>query len=324
MLRDGKRYVVSIILHWRVVYILSLVFTLAFINSEYASAQTLKTLYTFSGGADGDGPWSGLLIANNGLYGTTLEGGLFRSGTVFRLNAGGENAIYSFEGSPDGLSPYGGVFRDNSGNLYGVTLEGGSQPCSCGTVFEISPPKSPHASWQETVLHNFDISDDDGWEPHGPLVMDALGNLFGTTAQGGSFAYGTVFTVDTTGTEQVLYNFGADNWAGGVNPADGLILDPSGNLYGTAPAGGSHGNGVVFEIDSGGTENALHDFRGKPRDGRQPIAGLIRDHTGNLFGTTEHGGAFGDGAIFGINSNGKEALLYSFTGGEDGGLPQGG
>ena len=169
------------------------------------------------------------------------------------------------------------------------------------------------------VLHSFK-GGTDGGGPNGGVVRDAAGNLFGTTAHGGAFGNGTVFKLDTTGQETVLYSF-----TGGVDgaiPLAGLIRDAAGNLYGTTEAGGDltcnggSGCGTVFKLDSAGQENVLHSFTGK--DGTSPIAGVIRDAAGNLYGTTPQGGPFSSGTVFKLDSNGKETVLYNFTGGRGG------
>jgi uncharacterized repeat protein (TIGR03803 family) len=147
-----------------------------------------------------------------------------------------------------------------------------------------------------TVLHSFSSSGTDGTQPHAGLVMDKEGNLYGTTASGGSFGFffGTVFKVDTTGTETVLHSFsGAD----GIFPQAGLVMDKEGNLYGTTGAGGSGGDGVVFKLDTAGKETVLHSFTNTP-DGATPLAGLIIGKRGNLYGTSDFGGAYGSGTVF--------------------------
>ncbi|HUO17509.1 MAG TPA: choice-of-anchor tandem repeat GloVer-containing protein [Verrucomicrobiae bacterium] len=173
------------------------------------------------------------------------------------------------------------------------------------------------------VLYNFDGGANGGF-PLGGLVRDSKNNLYGTTAgdQGVSAGNGTVFKITSTGQYKTLYQF-----AGGVDgcyPAASLILDSSGNLYGTTLYGGSGtcsaGNGVVFEITTAGTEVVLHTFTGGT-DGSEPEGGLFRDRSGNLYGTTFAGGASSAGTIYEITATGTESVLYNFSGGGDGGNP---
>ncbi len=170
------------------------------------------------------------------------------------------------------------------------------------------------------VLHSF-TGGAGGATPHAGLVVDASGNLYGTTTAGGASNLGTVFKLDTTGKETVLYSFvgGAD----GATPNAGLVLDPSGNLCGTTTAGGASGLGTVFKLDITGAETFLYSFTGGT-DGATPRAGLVLDPSGILYGTTAAGGASNSGAVFKLDTTGTETVLYTFTGGADGGTPQAG
>jgi uncharacterized repeat protein (TIGR03803 family) len=206
-------------------------------------------LHSFNG-TDGSGPSGGLILdAAGNLYGTTSNGGAYGGGTVFKLDtAGTETVLYSFKGGvhADGSQPVAVLVRDTARNLYGTTEWGGDLTCEsygCGTVFKVDP------TGKETVLHTF-TGGADGEQPWAGLVRDAAGNLYGTTQAGGGTGCqggkgcGTIFKVDTSGTETVLYSFGAR----GENPTAALILDGKGNLYGTTFAGGAHGKGTVFKF----------------------------------------------------------------------------
>ncbi|MGA8430284.1 MAG: choice-of-anchor tandem repeat GloVer-containing protein [Candidatus Sulfotelmatobacter sp.] len=177
------------------------------------------------------------------------------------------------------------------------------------------------------MLYNFQ-GGTGGWGPLGSLTRDAAGNLYGTTLGGGDDVVdcdcGIVFKLDATGTETVLQNFTGSN---GARLAFGLTRDNAGTLYGSTVYGGlavsglcSGGCGTVFKLDAAGTESVLHTFTGKV-DGRYPVGILIRDAAGNLYGTTQLGGAFNFGTVFKIGLTGRETVLHSFTGGADGGNP---
>lgn len=172
-----------------------------------------------------------------------------------------------------------------------------------------------------SVLYNF-TGQPDGANPYAGPLRDAIGNLYGTTTAGGAYGFGTVFKLDTSGEETLLYSFagGAD----GANPySSGLIQDASSNLYGTTQGGGS-GYGVVFKLDTTGNETVLHSFTGGA-DGANPdpYGRLIKDAKGNLYGTT-YGGGSGYGVVFKLDPAGSETVLHSFTGGADGANPEAG
>jgi uncharacterized repeat protein (TIGR03803 family) len=197
----------------------------------------VTVLHTFTGGLDGGNPAASLLRdAAGNLYGTTILGGTSNAGTVFKLDAdGNETVLHSFNGT-DGESPYAGLIGDAAGNLYGTTLYGGA---SYGTIFKLD------AAGNETVLHSF-TGAPDGAGPSAGLIRDAAGNLYGTTYLGGTYGWGTVFKLDRAGNETVLHSFtsGQD----GAVPLGGLIRDAQGNLYGTAYYGGAYGAGTVFKV----------------------------------------------------------------------------
>jgi len=274
---------------------------------------------------DGFQPVSGLTIDSQGnLFGTTISGGSLNfGGTVFELSPtsdGGwtEKVIHDFNGSgrgSDGYQPNAGLISDGKGNLYGTTSSGGTRftaggsPIPYGTVFEVSPASD--GSWTETILYSFGASATDGATPYGSLVFDAKGNLYGTTQEGGTGGrYGTVFELtpveDGSWTEKVGYSFGATN-TDGIKPLAGLVIDSAGNLYGTTALGGLYSDGytyggTVFELtplgDGSWTEKILHSFNPPQGDGSVPVANLLLDSKGNLYGTTETGGAGNVGTVF--------------------------
>jgi uncharacterized repeat protein (TIGR03803 family) len=173
-----------------------------------------------------------------------------------------------------------------------------------GTAFKIS------VSGSESILYSFGVAPD-GEEPEAGLIMDSAENLYGTTEAGGVHGGdGTVFKI-ASGTETVLYSFGASATDGQQPEAD-LIMDSAGNLYGTTAGGGANGHGTIFKIGPSGTETILYSFGASATDGQAPFAGLIMDSAGNFYGTTDGGGANGDGTVFKISTSGTETVLYSF------------
>jgi uncharacterized repeat protein (TIGR03803 family) len=288
-----------------------------------AGAQTGLTLYNFTGQGDGENPLSSLVMDGHGnLYGTTFVGGAHGAGEVFELSPGGngwtETVLYSFSGGLDGADPfYADVILDAEGNLYGTTAEGGT--FNQGVVFKLS---STGSGWSESVLYSF-AGGADGAQPYAGLVFDPAGNLYGTTSSGGVFGAGTVFelTPDTDGEwiETVIHTF---NRKDGEGPIGGLVLDKAGNIYGVTQGGGVNNSGAVFELapSSSGhwTEKILHSFTGGA-DGSYPYAErLIFDSLGNLYGTTNVGGAFNFGTVFSLSANAagfwNERVLFSFEG----------
>jgi uncharacterized repeat protein (TIGR03803 family) len=252
-----------------------------------------KVLYSFTGSDDGRSPQAGLLYVRGDLYGTTSAGGVSDTGgTVFELAANGTEAtLYSFSAGVDGAAPLGSLIQDAQGNFYGTTSLGGT--AGYGAVFEID------SNGVETVLYNFAGPPNDGANPEAGLVRDSQGNLYGTTFEGGAFGVGTVFEVTPAGEETVLYSFTGKT--DGSSPFGGLIRTARGNLYGTTRNGGSSrcagGCGTVFELTPVGR---LTSIRFTGTDGEYPVAGLVRDSSGNLYGTTSQGGAFGWGEVFKI------------------------
>ena len=245
---------------------------------------------------DGDQPVSGSLMfdAAGNIYGTTQFGGPSVAGNIFKLTPsnGGwtESVLYNFSGG-DGKQPASGLIMDQAGNLYGTTVEGGSG--GNGVLYELSPTQY---GWQETVLHAF--LQTDGSLPYAGLVMDQAGNLYGATYAGGPSG-GVIYELSRANggwTYQVLYYFGG---AGG--PLATLTMDASGNLYGTTLADGPDRAGMVFKLTQANgvwSLTDLHDFDADT--GYFPYGGVTLDASGNLFGTTYDGGAYGHGVVWEI------------------------
>jgi uncharacterized repeat protein (TIGR03803 family) len=288
-----------------------------------AQAQTFSVLHTFTG-TDGANPQSGLILDSDGnLYGTTVGGGNLSClppsgcGVVFELDSKGKGIVlHRFAGNGDGTYPYSPLVRDAKGNLYGTTYGGGAS--NEGTVFRLDT----RASNKETIVHSF--AGADGAFPTAGLVLDSAGNLYGTTPMGGAEVWGVIFKLDSSGYQTVLHNFTGDEARNGLVPRAALARDQEGNLYGTTDLGGTYLYGVVFKLDSGGTETVLHRFNGA--DGGSPTANLIRDASGNLYGTTAGGGANNAGVVFKLDQSivGNEEILHSFMGSPDGAKPSSG
>jgi uncharacterized repeat protein (TIGR03803 family) len=301
-------------------------------------AATEKLLYSFdANNKGGKDPYTALISDTAGnLYGTTLLGGAFGYGAVFEVvkppGGGGwtQKILHSFDNNgKDGYRPYAGLVFDGNGNLYGTTNQGGTH--NGGTVFELSPRTG--GGWTEKILHSFNNNGADGYDPYAGLVLDGLGNLYGTTPFGGANSGGTVFELTLTHegwTENILYSFNP-NSQDAYEPFAGLIFDDSGNLYGTTVDGGALGGGTVFELILTGetwAENILHNFNANDGTPYTPYAGLVFDGHGNLYGTTLNGGA-GYGAVFELlvptEDGWTEKTLHSFLdNGKDGNTPYGG
>ncbi|MGH9430135.1 MAG: choice-of-anchor tandem repeat GloVer-containing protein [Terriglobia bacterium] len=267
-----------------------------------------STFHAFSG-SDGANPYAGLVLATDAnFYGTTGGGGTDSGGTAFKITPGGTLTSYSFRytdgGFQEGAAP-GGLVQGADGNFYGVASAGGSYtscPISgCGTVFKVAPDGTI------TRLYSFcsqgGAACTDGSDPEAPLVQGTDGNFYGTTAENGAndLEYGTVFRITPSGTLTTLYNFcsqGGMACTDGVSPRGALIQGPDENFYGTTYAGGANGaGGTIFKMTPSGMLTTLYSFCAQGgdacTDGSDPDAGLVLATDGNLYGTTEYGGASG-------------------------------
>ena len=293
------------------------------------SGWTFNSLYTFTGGSDGAIPTAPVVFGPDGaLYSTTEFGG--SNGDVFKLRPfptacktalcpWSENLLYNFQGGTDGSKPIGLLF-DQAGNIYGTTSSGGAY--GDGTVYELTPSGS---GWTESLLHSFGYGTD-GITPYRSMVVfDNAGNLYGTTYYGGAFNAGSVFQLTPSESgwiEKVIYSFLGNT--DGRFPYSGLIIDQSGNLYGTTTDAGSGYGGTVFELSpsgSGWTYSALYSLTGSLGDSCGPAWALTMDAVGNLYDTTECDGANQAGNVFKLTNTGGSwtyTSLHDFTGGSDG------
>jgi uncharacterized repeat protein (TIGR03803 family) len=301
----------------------------------FALNRAGRALGSFSfDGENGQYPSGGLLRDPAGnFYGTTEQGGDATDacggaqgggcGVAYRLTKAGKEELYRFQGTPDGYEPGALLTEDAAGNFYGMTGLGGED--GSGTVFKID------RTGKETVLYSFTGGPDGCFADQG-VVLDALGNLYGTTSDGGAgfcnSGFGTVYELDTAGNLTVLHTFDGED---GANPNSLLLLDSQGNLYGTTQNGGigcGLGCGTVFKLlpQPGGiwSETVLYDFCSLSAcaDGESPTVGpLAMDSLGNIYGTTFFGGAEDDGVVFKLDASGKETVLHNFTSAADGANP---
>jgi uncharacterized repeat protein (TIGR03803 family) len=245
-------------------------------------------LYSFTGGSDGCKPLQGLIRDKAGtVYGTTA-GCPSSDGTIFKVDTAGNFVLlHSFAGeSSDGANPfYGHLAMDKSGNLYGVTTQGGAY--GYGVLYRLSK------SGTLTLLHSFDYGTSDGCNPYGSVVRDKYGNFYGTTSGCGSTGYGTIWKVSATGKETILHNF-AGGSADGGQPEAGVARDSKGNLYGVTLFGGANNLGTLYKLDASGRLTLLHSFS----DGAFPLGEVLRTANGTLVGTTQGGGTYGNGTVW--------------------------
>ncbi|HVV63969.1 MAG TPA: choice-of-anchor tandem repeat GloVer-containing protein [Rhizomicrobium sp.] len=300
---------------------------------KLARGGSETVLHAFQAGDDGAFPIAGpVMDAAGNLYGATLNGGAHCGcGTIYKITPdGAETVVYAFRGGKDGASPLGQLAIDAKGNLYGTTSAGGVD-CNgfgvgCGTVFEFEPATGKHK-----VLHSFAGGGGDGVYPAAGVTPGKDGAFYGTTANGGLDCDGTgqgcgvVYRVTAKGDEKVLYAFAGGG--AGAYPAAGVAIDGDGALWGTTNNGGvdcdgsGAGCGVAYKLAQDGTETSLHVFKGGD-DGAYPRATPYLDGQGNAYATTAEGGGANDGGVvFRIDAGGKEQIVYSFQGGEDGGGP---
>lgn len=275
----------------------------------------LTTLVDFTGnGASNKGrePLAGLVRGSDGnFYGTTSAGGIYNSGTVFKMKPGSELTTlvnFNYNGvSNKGLYPYAELIQGSNGNFYGTTANGGAN--DLGTVFTMTP------AGVLTTLVEFtgNGASNKGSRPLGSLVQSSDGSFLGTTASGGDNNLGTVFKMMPGGELTTLVNFtgnGASNK--GASPHAGLVQGTDGNFYGTTQLGGMNGAGTIFQMTPTGELTTLVHFNDS--NGRLVEAGLVMGGDGNFYGTTYLGGASGKGTVFRMTSAGVFTTIKSFLG----------
>jgi uncharacterized repeat protein (TIGR03803 family) len=314
-----------------------------------AQSGHFRLLHAFGNSPDGTNPFGGLTQLDGSLYGGTESGGAYGDGAIYSLSiTGKEKIIHSFDGSDgwgtyaellayngvlygaggvgvnfygsvfsitpsgsftvlhkfagvDGINPSAGLIAVN-GMLYGTTYQGGAD--GVGVVYAIDP------SGNERVVYSFGSYSNDGTYPAGTLVFWKH-KLYGTTNGGGTSNDGTVFSLTTSGNETVLHNFGSGS--DGKAPYASNLAPLDGSLYGTTGSGGTHARGIVFQVLPSGTVRTVYNFGDQKTDGGWPYAGVIA-YRNALYGTTDGGGAGGQGTIFRITTNGNERVVYAFSG----------
>lgn len=285
--------------------------------SSVAHAQTYKT-YGLNNAAN---PQAGVTVKGDFVYGTAASGGL-GGGAAFEVKHLG--TIYNFSSLPS--TPESRIVFGLDNHLYGTTAGDGVD--DLGVVYNLIPNPTLCKTalcqpFRLTVLHQFQGFPSDGAHPaHGDLIWDRQGNIYGTTTTGGTNELGVVYEMmppvppSKTWTEQVIWNFTGPD---GENPQSGVVFDGNRNLLGTAQQGGANGFGTVYKLTPSGdtwTETNLYDFQGG-NDGQYPIAGLMIDGSGNIYGATSDGGSGGGGTVFELIPSGSAysfKLLYSFSG----------
>ena len=301
-----------------------------------SQAQTFQVLYNFTDSYDGADP-NGLAINRAGeLFGTTKGPGYCfgnngACGAVFELSRSGSSwslsSLYHFHGGSDGSWPTSGVTVAPDGSLYGTTASGGNggscdygDTPGCGTVYHLRPPahvcSTLSCPWTNTVIYAFH-GYSDLQTPFAEVTFDAAGNIYGTAIFGGSYIYGggvyKLTPSQNSWSYDFLYNFHGS--PDGSTPYDSVMFDQVGNMYGTTSSGGTDQNGVIFKMTpsgSGWSETIPYTF-GKIPDGGYPVAGLISDSAGNLYGTTAGGGQSGNGTVFElspVNGSYVYSVLY--------------
>ena len=296
--------------------------------SHSAPASTAQLIYSFTGGAGGEYTDTELVADSAGnLYGTSVQGGAYGSGTVFEVTSeGAHTVLYSFTGGSDGGEPYKGVTLDAQGNLYGTAVTGGGGSCEggCGVVFKLT---NNGGTWTQTVIHTFQGSDGSG--PGSPVAIDPRGNIYGTTPTGGTAGLGVVYQLKPNSTGGWIFHV-IHTFTGGLDGAGGsasrFLIDAAGNLFGVCTTGGANNFGNVYEISplQGKWKfSTLYSFKDQP-DGALPYGGVVSDKAGNLYGTTYYAGTHDMGTVYKLaHGHGAwtETVLYNFKGGSDGSSP---
>jgi uncharacterized repeat protein (TIGR03803 family) len=260
-------------------------------------------LYNFNG-PDGSYPAGGLTLGTDGnYYGTTVGGGAYGFGVVFKVTSGGAlTVLYSFTGgTDDGGYPLAPPIQASDGNYYGTTDGAGAGDA---TFYKMTPSGS-----LSTI---YTSSTSSGWFVQSSLLQGTDGSLYSTATLGGAFNCGAILKLTTTGVLKARYSFPCG--VGGLSPIGTVIQGTDGNLYGTTLNGGTYNNaGTVFKIDTThGSFTTLYSFGATTGDGYGGYSGLTLGTDGNLYGGTAIGGKAGAGSLYKITTSGAYTQLYSF------------
>jgi uncharacterized repeat protein (TIGR03803 family) len=271
-------------------------------------------LHSFSGAPDGSNANGVVRAADGTLYGTTEGGGENHAGTIYKVTPGKKEVIlYNFQACCNGAYPFTAPVLDDKGNLYGTTCceftdapgsrrwphVPGGEPDQ-GVVWRLTPDGT------YTVLYDFSNGDEVG-EGSG-IARDKKGNIYGVTYGGGANGDGVVYKVTPQGALQILHDFAGPD---GDFPAGRPLLDNNGNIFGTTGQGGQNGYGTIYELSPDGTETVLYSFTGQD-DGATPASGVVRDHNGNFYGTTQGRGTNNYGTLFQLSPSGALTVLHAF------------
>jgi len=281
-----------------------LVAALFLCGAALAQAQTVTTIYNFANnGISGANPWYVTLVqgTNGNLYGTTYNGGVNFSGTIFNVTTSGqEKVVYTFKGgTTDGAYPTGGLTLGTDGNFYGTTQQGGTN--SMGTIFKVTPTGTL------TILHNFNAFVD-GAFPWGPPILASDGNFYGTTSGGGINGHGVVYKMTNSGTVTKTYQFDVTH---GFSPIAQPTQGTDGYLYIPVSEGGTSFCGTILKINTSGVINNTYDFP-CGSGGSFPIGPLVQASNGNFYSTTQDGGTNGEGTIYQVTPSLVVTVLHSF------------
>ena len=283
------------------------------------TAGTMTLLHNFTGGSsDGANPYGGLIQATDGnLYGETSGGGASNNGIVFKCTtAGAVTVLHTLAGRPtDGSSPIGNLIQGIDGNLYGTTLNGGATGYGC--LFKCTTIGT------ENLLYSFVTSAIGDYPYSSELLQANDGNLYGTTAWGGTFNNGTIFKCDSSAIVSTISNFpGTNNNA--PNPWSGIIQATDSNFYGATVNNGTYNLGYIFKITPSGISTILHNFSASTSDGDRGVSRPLQANDGYLYGMTQYGGSSGKGIIYKCSTAGVFTVIHNFTGGSsDGNQPLG-
>jgi uncharacterized repeat protein (TIGR03803 family) len=318
------------------------------LSGRAAAGTGVTVVHTFSAlqgsfpspmrNSDGASPGARMTLGSDGtFYGTTTTGGVHGAGIIFSLSpAGNLTDSYDFQGvvDRDGQKDYDLAPNELTSGpqnfLFGTTQRGGTN--RNGTLFEMPPSGQAmdvyvFSAEVTNVSGNVSGSNPDGMSPTGALVEGTNGIFYGTTQYGGANGTGTIFQITHNGTFTSVYSFSGFDLSfiansDGATP-NSLTLGTDGNFYGTTQAGGANGSGAFFQFTTDGVLTPLYSFGATTNDAAWPQAALVQGPNGNFYGTSEIGGSAspGSGTIFEVTPSGTENVLYSFSGGNDGGLP---